>query len=295
MIVKLLVTLFVLVQTSCGPQSSNITPAPAPEKSSPPWDYGDRGVGSLSDETKPFIVGKPSHSCEFKKGEQAQIEEAIVRRATKLQRNKIAIFTMGAPGCGKSSSLDAVLKEIGMTKENFVVIDPDDARSQVSAFIDATHIPNRVHEGKMRAYADATLWCIERGRSIRDGLLSNVLRDQKNYIFDTPCSDNHYCQSQMRAAKNAGYTNYLLAVWAQEKTCIDRGLERASETGRYTSPNYISTTFTSIERDKAFKRLASTADRSFIFDNDGASPKKVYDSSSTPCTQSPACIYFSPS
>jgi predicted ABC-type ATPase len=281
------------------------TTTPTPPTPTPPancgaagsgkWDFGTRGVGSLNDESAPFIIGHPTGSCSFMPNEQNIIADKIFNKSTGTGAQKIAIFTMGAPGCGKSSSLDVVIQGLGFTRANFVNVDPDAARARIRAFKDATKIPSTLCPGKMRSYADAVSWCLNNGRDIRDRLLTNVINQNKSYILDTPCLDTNYCKLQMQSAKTAGFTVYLVAVWAQSQTCTDRAMDRAYETGRYTRAVFITQAYDQINTDKEFKNLAALADKSFVFDNDGLAPQKVFESGVLACTPTyPACIYYAP-
>lgn len=260
-----------------------------------PWEYGSKTVGALPNQSAPFIVGMPAASCSFLPNEQNAIQQKIVNQATGTPGQRIAIFTMGAPGCGKSSSLQAVTTSLGLSKSQFVNIDPDDARGEIQAFKNATNIPSTACPGKKRAYENAVAWCLERGRDMRDALLPLVITQNKSYIFDSPCEVASYCSGLMQQARNAGFTVYLVAVYARKQTCKDRALSRAFDTGRYTPPTFISQTWQSIDTAKAFKNLALVADKSFVFDNDGATAQKIYESGALTCSLAqPACAYFAP-
>lgn len=259
------------------------------------WEFGNKSVGRLEDEAAPFIFGRPRDRCSFNAGEKDNIVNNTIYNATGTRHKLIAVFTMGAPGCGKSTALDEALKQIGLLRNQFIIIDPDDARAQMTAFQKATRIPSQACPTKFRAYASATDWCLDGGRKIRDALIEEALKRRKSFILDTPCTNSTYCSAKMTEAKNAGFSVYLVGVWAEKQVCVDRGLTRAFSTGRYIGQNFVETVYESIERDKQFDKLATIAHDAFIFDSNANNyTRMVFQKSRIhACPRhEPACMYF---
>ncbi len=260
------------------------------------WEFGTKSTGTMVDTASPFIDEAVPGSCSFNAGEKDLIVNTTINNATGTPGQRIAIFTLGAPGCGKSSAIDIVLNELGYTKNQFVYIDPDDGRARMSAFQAATRIPSTVCPTKFRAYASATSWCLNAGRAIRDALLNRVHAENRSYIFDTPCTDSNYCSHKIRDAHQRGFTVYVVAVWAQAQTCAARGLSRAFSTGRYAAPNFITQAHGTIQNARPFNNLATLARDAFIFDNDQPNiTKKTFQKQRGHCdVNERSCIYYAP-
>lgn len=262
------------------------------------WEFGDKfRLGSLADESTPFIVGSPAGNCHFEPNEQKEIVENMLQGTTK-SANPTAIFTIGGPGCGKSSSLDKTIEKLGLKKSEFLKIDPDDLRTKVKAFKDATNIKSQLCPGKKRAYAGATLWCLDHGRDLKFDLLFEAWAKKLNFIFDSACEDSHHCEDLIKKAAQAGFTIYITAVWASLKKCQERAMERAFMNGRYAAPSYITKAHNMVGQQKGLlrliKRAENTGGRAFVYDNDGAEVQLIFegnDPSACPKEQ-PACSYF---
>lgn len=265
-----------------------------------PWEFGTKTVGELDDQSSPFIKGQPPGRCDFREGEKEQIVANLLAKATDTLEERIAVFTMGGSGCGKSSSLNKTIEQLGFSPEQFVVIDPDDIRTHIKAYKKATRIPSKVCKNKFRAYAEATPWCRESAVAIRVSLFDNVIEQKKSFIFDYICGYQGACTSEMQKAKDEGFTVYLVGVWASPEKCVERSLGRALETGRLSPAVFVERIHEGIKNAKAFTELAKIATDSggdaYIYDNDGKSTRLVFQKSSdTECDPTEkSCWYFSP-
>lgn len=262
------------------------------------WEFGDKmRLGSLADESVPFIQGNPAGSCLFEPGEQ---EEIIKKLLKGLNRNAkpVAIFTIGGPGCGKSSSVNKTIDQLGLEKTEFLNIDPDALRGEVKAFQKAIDIKSRLCPGKKRAYAGATEWCLGLGRALKDDLLIQAREKKLNFIFDSACDNPEYCADLIQEAAHADFRVYVIAVWASKNKCLERATERAFLIGRYAEPSYIVNTHNSIGQQKGLVALIDEAKasggRAFIYDSDDKEAKLVFEGTEHQACpkEQPACSYF---
>lgn len=263
------------------------------------WEFGTKTVGPLEDPKYPFIEGRVPGQCSLNEAEIALMKEKLFVPVPNVAaaQQKIAIFTMAAPGCGKSSSLDKLLELLNIQKTNIVLIDPDDLRSMLSDFKAVTNIPSEICPGKFRAYADAVKFCLSAGRDARNILLREALISQKHFIFDSPCSDANFCVQQMQEAARNGFRVYALGVYSPVDSCVLRAQQRALYTGRYTEEQFVRNIHREIEGK--FMLLANAAIKSggsaYIFDNSHEEPKLIFEKKqeNDTCDKSQAaCVYF---
>jgi predicted ABC-type ATPase len=244
------------------------------------YEFGNKSSGRLGDETSPFIRGNPEGTCDVSSKEVNNIVNDIWKNASGTGNASIAIFSMGAPGCGKSSSMASVINGLGFSKNQFVNIDPDDIRARMKPFRDALSVPSTLCPQKKRAFTGATGWCKGPSGKITGKLLSRALEEGKSFILDGTCSNKGYCRKIMEQAKNAGFSVHLVAVYANKKVCTERATGRALHNGRWASPQYVAEVFDKLRSSQGFKELSEIAAESggdaWIFDNSGNEVRKIF-------------------
>lgn len=267
-------------------------------KGSGDWGFGTNAPGRVDDEKAPFILGNPPGTCALKPGEKEKIVKGVLAESSGTAEKKIAVFLMGAPGCGKSSSLARVLNQLGHQKEEFVNIDVDDIRSKIADFHDNLTIPSKLCPGKLRAYTGLMAWCKSAGAEVRNAIFKKVLDEKRSFIFDGTCRSPDFCKRAIDDSINAGFTPYLVAVWAKGKTCADRSIGRASQTGRRVGPSVALTAHKGIHDDDVFNTLADivieAGGEAWIFNNEGQTPVQAFHRSGTQCVgiNKEACEYY---
>jgi len=244
-----------------------------------PYEFGTKHPGKADDEAAPFIKATPPGSCQLKADEKNKIINELLK-AQGTAGQAIAVLTMGAMGCGKSSSLATVLKDLGYEKKQFINIDVDDIKAQMTPFKAAINIVSKACPGKLRAYTGVTGWCAKEGSEIRETVLNKALQDKRSFILDGTCRFPKYCQSVIEKARHAGFVVYVVAVYADVDTCIERAKQRSFHTGRWTGANLVRTTHEALSTNDVFNKLAMLAVASggnaWIFDNSNDAPIQAF-------------------
>lgn len=262
------------------------------------WEYGSKTLGPVDDPKHPFISGPVPGTCASPRPELIQKIKKKLTESVPQSANKVAIFTMGPPGAGKSTAINRVLGDLRIADADIIKINPDDLRSKLPDYITKTTLASPVCPSKYRAYAEAAGWCLAQGREIRSKILPSILRGGKSFLYDSHCADWQYCQRLIHSAQKKGFKTYLIGVYAPLATCQARSDSRALQTGRYVPHSIISKAYNDIKGN--FKTVADAAikdgGRAYIFDNSGTEPSLSFtiNKSSDVCdtTAEPSCSYF---
>lgn len=281
---KIKLTILMVLQTLCfkinADNSESLENKQSECEGAGLYEFGTKEIGELDDERSPFIFGRPEGKCTLKPGEGQKIVKQFLEEASGTTASPVAVFIIGGSGCGKSTSLNMALKELGYKREQFVTIDPDGIRAAIGAYQQATNIPSQICPGKKRAYQGVKTWCGPSGFEIKQSLRQAVYKDKRSFIWDETCEDSTRCEKEMERALEAGYKIYIIGVWADINTCVKRAAHRALETGRLAPSHYVKSSHKTIEHDKAFRDLAAIAYKSggdaYIFDNDKDPTRKIF-------------------
>lgn len=262
------------------------------------WEWGTKAPGPKEDPKAPFITDEIEGDC-VATIEDRQAAHNTVDSVPKTGK-KIALFSMGVPGAGKSSSLRQILAGLNLNDSNFVNIDADAIRALITTYRDKLKIPSTVCTNKFRSYIKAATWCYNAGWDLVYMIHDKALDSEKDFIHDSPCRDWNYCKEKMQQAFNKGYKVYLYGVYIPIDNAKNRAVYRAFHEGRWVDPNLSEKYYNDINEAKAFDLLAQIALQSggeaFIFDNaiSGRLPILVYKKSAkeTCGTKGPATEYF---
>lgn len=238
------------------------------------WEYGSKGIGPEQEYQHPFIEGQIPGYCSQASSQLIRAIKQALNRNVPDSTNKIAIFTMGAPGSGKSTSLAHLLKILHLASSDLVAINIDELRSRLPDYIAKTTIPSVACPGKFRAFAQAPLWCMQSAANIRINIWNDVMQGEKSFIYDSTCGSSGNCAKLMHEAQARGFKVYLLAVYASEQECLNRAHNRALLTGIYLPEWVIIDSYKNIKGN--FGNLANLAiesgGKAFIYDNRGERP-----------------------
>ena len=190
------------------------------------------------------------------------------------------IITIGAPCSGKSAAIDNVIKQLNLTIEDFVHVDPDEARyfsldyqkSIVTGYHDymLRDPTNKLKIKKMSGINDdrtiaLDFYGIVKGndfiiKSDKGGVLRSytIIRDlvqdtilpklsDYNVIYNTACLDYDFCKNLFyKIYKLKPVEVYIINIFTNFSLLPARCLKRFSVTGRYITDAYIGTTLESI-------------------------------------------------
>lgn len=221
------------------------------------------------------------------------------------------VMLMGAPGAGKSTSLEKVFPQISERKKSdFVTVDPDALRVRysrayrdlLSGTVAATYHPDmREHSGYMEgvdwlvmgyaprsgprrlaAYMGAIrdTDCLEVGRRFTRlrSFLRDILEARYNLVLDTTCSDFSSCQKVAEYALAQNYKVTFVVVTTQLPKMLARARVRAFTTGRWIDGDDLKEMHDNIEESlpelRAFVRGHPHV-RAVMVENSGPAPKIV--------------------
>lgn len=184
-----------------------------------------------------------------------------------------AVFTIGAPGSGKSTVALELVRVMGIhPAESYVVLDYDALIKYHPRFRDTWRVPDIFGRPTEIGYALGWLHCIDSLDSLGQVLHEKIFTERYSVIIQTHSHDG------MVLAQQAGYAVTLLYVGVPLALAQDRARKRAVETGRFLAPT-LEIQDKHIERTMNRYRLFAPwyglwADHVFVTknDRDGALP-----------------------
>ena len=134
----------------------------------------------------------------------------------------IAFFMMGIPGSGKSTTINIVLENMGLTKDEFIDIDPDNFMATLDGY-------NNTKAGRYN------LSGVMMAGKIMDRI--NKSANKYKYIYyGTGKNFQNYITMINKARKN-GYRTVLVNVTVDVSTAIERALKRSRSVNTKTITN----------------------------------------------------------
>jgi len=176
-------------------------------------------------------------------------------------RNPAAIFTVGGPGAGKSTVVDAAVKLGENSPTNYVLIDPDRILMGLYRKPDG--------EPDMDCYAPDI-------EEIRMGIFDRVLSDKYNFIMDGTGKNFVQWSGLAQTAKDAGFTTEAAITVLDVETAIARIKSRAEETDRTVDEDYARSSYEKIEANLDNYKKSGAFAKVYVYDNTGQAPKLVY-------------------
>jgi predicted ABC-type ATPase len=186
-----------------------------------------------------------------------------------------ALFTIGAPGSGKSTVAMALVRVMGAhPAESYVVLDYDALIKYHPRFRDTWRVPDVFGRPTEVGYALGWMRCIDALDDLGQVLHRKIFTERYNVVVQTHAHDG------MIAAQLAGYDVTLLYVGVPLGLAVHRARKRAVETGRFLAPTleiqdrHIEQTWARYKRHAPWYGL--WADEVIVAknDRDGAPPSK---------------------
>jgi len=212
-----------------------------------------------------FVGGKPTAE------RQAKVHDPILKEALANVRpvapgaKKIAIMTMGGPGSGKSSAI-ANEKKSG----NFVSVDPDEIRTKLPEWKDATR--------KGATYMGASAKTHEEASYIAKEMQKQAIEQGKNVNIDGTGGNTKNYVDKIKALKDAGYEVHVAFTHTPEGEGVKRAEKRAEGAGRMVPRETAAKTYAALPKTLAAARKLATS--LSVFDNTpaGGRPRLVFSS-----------------
>ena len=136
-----------------------------------------------------------------------------------IGKSKFAIYTMGLPASGKTSSAKKTLAEMGIPLESIVFLDPDDVMTRLKGYSDSLR-----GEALQKYNRNAII--------ISSKVLDMFLENDISFIyFGTGKGYSSYSRN-MRKSKKLEYTNVLINVELDVETAVSRNSMRSRSVGR---------------------------------------------------------------
>jgi predicted ABC-type ATPase len=238
-----------------GSGSGGTTHAPPPSEAPGHRVFTDKPPAALS--------GKQTIEEHYRNGEptlyrRATVHDPIVKAALdgvappKPGEGKVAYFTMGGPGSGKSASL----RNVDTTK--FVKVDPDAIKEKIPEYKIAT-------ADRGASYSQASPMVHEESSDIAKRTFLTALSQGKHVLVDGTGVRADSLVSKMDVAKAAGYHVHLAFSHLDDVNEAQRRIDaRADKTGRRVPRDYTETAYRAIPRN--FAEIAKHADSFEVHD-----------------------------
>ncbi len=201
--------------------------------------------------------------------ERIRLHEDIERKALDVKpagpnEQKLAIMTMGAPASGKGAVLS------GFDRSKFVGIDPDDIKAQLPEYKRAT-------QDRANTYTKAAPMAHEESTDIAKEILAKAIKAGNHVIVDGTGMDADKYIAKIKTLQAAGYHVHVAMAHLDEEEGIKRLIKRADITGRLVPVDLARGAYKSIPPN--FERISRMADSAALYDNSGADPRKVFETS----------------
>lgn len=169
------------------------------------------------------------------------------------------VLGLGIPGSGKST----VLKNIGYSRDKFIWVDPDDARSILPEY----------KEYLEAGYKDAAWLVHDEASKASKELLERAIAQNKPIVCDA-VGQNLEKYIELIEKLRGRYRIIVVSVDLPPQTTWQRTLTRFQENGRYVPPDYFRETLDSVPKNTL--ALKDLVDEFYLFDNRGTHPSIIY-------------------
>jgi predicted ABC-type ATPase len=187
----------------------------------------------------------------------------------RISDEPVAVFMMGIPASGKSTTVNVVLEHMGYTRSDFLDIDPD-------IFMESL---NDYNNTRARDFNKS-------GVVIASNIMKKIHSSSRKYKYIYFGTGKNYASyiTMINKAKKAGYMTVLVNVEIDISTAINR----ASKRSRKVSPSVISNidrrlktkhTRTISKRKVSltgYEILHDKVDQAYVINNNGSTPEIVY-------------------
>ena len=184
------------------------------------------------------------------------VQDPIIRKALDgvsqpaPGEQKMAVFTMGGPGSGKSSMTKS------LDPKKFVHVDPDDVREQLPEY-------QKLTKGDV-VYKYASSMSHPEASDIAARITDEAVKQGKHVIIDGTGSNAASMMAKMDELKKAGYHIHLAYAHLGVEEGLKRIDSRAEETGRWVPTDWARDAYNKIPRN--FQEVAKHADTYAVHD-----------------------------
>jgi len=202
--------------------------------------------------------------------------EAMLQKSQADSTSPQMILTAGPPGAGKTTILKHHLDSINRKHEEFAIISVDDLMEMIPEYQKAIDIlkykPDygvKINQNQKLSSRRAADDCRNLARALtRDHLLPRILREKRDFIYDTTARNTRFYERLIDDAKKLGYHVTTLYVTASLDTLRDRVSGRSMKTGRYIPLNTVKFISDTMKTRRVFESLCRLSDRCFAYDNE---------------------------
>lgn len=195
-----------------------------------------------------------------------QIVEDIIKSAGETNKTgkPVAILLGGGSASGKS------------TLRRTVVDETLKGKSMTAATVDSDEIKDRIPEFDLYKKQDAETAAYrvhEESSDISAYALDELIRGNKNFIFDGTMKNVKKYEDMVSRLKDAGYEVHIVIADVPLDVAIERSDARAKRSGRKVPHDIIKASHTGVP--KTFTKLKDVVDSYSVFDNSGDSPELI--------------------
>jgi len=212
------------------------------------WRYGIDGLVSPS-------VQPDGTLWQYREDEsrQALHDQLIAARLAGSEANQTTpdvVLTMGAPGSGKST----VLQAIGLCQSDVVLVDPDDFKRDLVEYQLGIAVHDRLSAD--RVHRESSMLA----KATRD----RAMETRRDLCIDGVMSKRESAIELITRLRDSGYDITIVSVTVPLEVSIQRVQSRGEVTGRFVPREYIELAFRNIEQHR--DELLRLADRGLLYD-----------------------------
>lgn len=146
------------------------------------------------------------------------ILKKMVTRYTASLKKPIAMFTIGIPASGKSSSVKYVLDTMGISKTAIVLLDPDEVMSEFPGY------NNSLRGNTLREFNKA-------GVIVAKKIFDKLVEAKISFVYFGTGKGFSFYRGLLSKTNKAGYKNGLINVMLDSDEAINRNSKRARSVG----------------------------------------------------------------
>lgn len=147
-----------------------------------------------------------------------EIYQKMVLSYKSSLKTPIALFTMGIPASGKSTSVKFVLDEMKIAKSSVVLLDPDEVMSEFPGY------NNSLRGNTLREFNKA-------GVIVAKKIFDKLVEARISFVYFGTGKGFSFYRSLLSKTNKSGYKNGLINVMLNSDEAINRNSKRARSVG----------------------------------------------------------------
>lgn len=200
------------------------------------------------------------------------VKESIIKKTighVKPSSKPIAIILAGGPGTGKGSIQSILLKDLNMSRSDFVVLDSDAVMEQLPGY--QQDINYGTYKGVPVSRISSAFKWHDMASDITKEIQSIVLDTKRNAIFDGTAKNKGKTLGNIERLKKDGYYVILASPVLDTSIAKERAVKRSEGSGRFVPMTVIDEIAEEVQQN--IPSYQDVVDESFIYSTDTNPPQ----------------------